>query len=71
MLKALGIGTVRLVPNNPEKIAALATAGLEVISNHRVLGRPTAESVSYLAAKRDRAGYYIDLEGMLASCNRD
>ena len=71
MLKELGIGMVRLMTNNPEKIAALARAGLEVISDHRVLGRPTAENVSYLAAKRDRAGHYIDLEGMLASCSKD
>jgi len=69
MLKELGVGTVRLMTNNPEKIAALAAADLAVISDHRVLGRPTAENVSYLAAKRDRAGHYIDLEGMLACSN--
>ena len=71
MLKELGVGKVRLMTNNPEKIAALAQAGLEVISDHRVLGRPTAENVSYLAAKRDRAGHYIDLEGMLACSIKD
>ena len=51
---------------NPEKIAALSQAGLEVISDHRVLGRPTAENVSYLAAKRDRAGHYIDFDPLAA-----
>ncbi|WP_114943160.1 GTP cyclohydrolase II RibA [Microvirga calopogonii] len=71
MLKELGVGKVRLMTNNPEKIGALAKAGLEVISDHRVLGRPTAENVSYLAAKRDRAGHYIDLEGMLACSSKD
>jgi GTP cyclohydrolase II len=71
MLQELGVGKVRLMTNNPEKIAALAKAGLEVISDHRVLGRPTAENVSYLTAKRDRAGHYIDLEGMLACSNKD
>jgi GTP cyclohydrolase II len=71
MLQGLGVGKVRLMTNNPEKIAALTKAGLEVISDHRVLGRPTAENVSYLAAKRDRAGHYIDLEGMLACSNKD
>jgi GTP cyclohydrolase II len=70
MLKKLGVASVRLMTNNPEKIAALAKAGLKVISDHRVLGRPTAENVSYLAAKRDRAGHYIDLEGMLACKNK-
>lgn len=71
MLKQLGVNAVRLMTNNPEKIRALAQAGLEVISDHRVLGRPTAENVSYLASKRDRAGHYIDLEGLLACSNKD
>ncbi len=71
MLKQLGVGAVRLMTNNPEKIRALSEAGLEVISDHRVLGRPTTENVSYLAAKRDRAGHYIDLEGLLACSNKD
>jgi GTP cyclohydrolase II len=71
MLKELGVGAVRLMTNNPEKIAALAKAGLSVVSDHRVLGRPTAENVSYLAAKRDRAGHYIDVEGLLACSNKD
>jgi GTP cyclohydrolase II len=71
MLKQLGVSAVRLMTNNPEKIAALAKAGLSVVSDHRVLGRPTAENVSYLAAKRDRAGHYIDVEGLLACSNKD
>ena len=71
MLKALGVGKVRLMTNNPEKIAALSQAGLEVISDHRVLGRPTAENVSYLAAKRDRTGHHIDLEGLLTRKNME
>ena len=28
-------------------------------------------SLGYLAAKRDRAGHYIDLEGLLACSNKD
>src|SRR5918993_515518 len=71
MLKQLGVGAVRLMTNNPEKIRALTEAGLQVISDHRVLGRPTVENVSYLAAKRDRAGHYIDLEGLAVCSNKD
>jgi len=71
MLKQLGVAAVRLMTNNPEKIRALTEAGLQVISDHRVLGRPTAENVSYLAAKRDRAGHYIDLEGLAVCSNKD
>jgi GTP cyclohydrolase II len=71
MLKQLGATTVRVMTNNPEKLSALREAGLEVISDHRVLGRPTPENVSYLASKRDRAGHYIDIEGLLASSMKD
>ena len=71
MLKKLGVSAVSLMTNNPEKIRALTEAGLQVISDHRVLGRPTAENVSYLAAKRDRAGHYIDLEGLAVCSNKD
>lgn len=64
MLKQLGVSSVRLMTNNPIKIAALQASGLEVVSDERVLGRPTAENVRYLASKRDRAGHFIDFEAM-------
>jgi len=66
MLRQLGVSTVRLITNNPEKIAALAAAGLEVAGDERVLGRPTAQNLGYLAAKRDRAGHFIDLSALVA-----
>ena len=64
MLAQLGIHRVLLLTNNPEKIAALRTAGLEVVADQRVHGRPTAENVRYLASKRDRAGHLIDFESL-------
>jgi len=64
MLKQLGVTHVRVMTNNPEKIAALRNAGLEVASHQRVLGRPTAENVRYLAAKRDRAGHFLDFDNL-------
>jgi GTP cyclohydrolase II len=66
MLRKLGVGGVRLMTNNPEKIAALRKSGLDVVADQRVLGRRTAENVRYLASKRDRAGHLIDLEAMTA-----
>jgi GTP cyclohydrolase II len=66
MLKQLDVGAVRVMTNNPEKIAALQKAGLTVVSDQRVFGRPTAENVRYLASKRDRAGHYIDMDGLAA-----
>jgi GTP cyclohydrolase II len=66
MLKQLGVAAVRIMTNNPEKIAALRKSGLEVVSDQRVLGRPTTENVRYLASKRDRAGHFIDFECLAA-----
>lgn len=39
ILKQLGVAEVRLMTNNPKKIAALAATGLTVASHHRIPGR--------------------------------
>jgi GTP cyclohydrolase II len=66
MLQSLGVERVRVMTNNPEKIEALRRAGLDVVSDHRIQGRATDENVRYLAAKRDRAGHYIDFDAIAA-----
>lgn len=66
MLKQLGVASVRVMTNNPEKIGALHAAGLEVVADNRAYGRPTAENIRYLASKRDRAGHFIDFDAMVA-----
>ena len=60
MLKQLGVSRVRVMTNNPVKIAALRDAGLEVVSDHRVLGRRNDHNLRYLASKRDRAGHFFE-----------
>jgi GTP cyclohydrolase II len=62
MLKQLGIARVRLMTNNPAKIVALETAGLEVVSAQRIHGRKTDQNIRYLTSKRDRAGHLIEIE---------
>lgn len=66
MLRRLGVTSVRVMTNNPEKIGALKASGLEVVADNRAYGRPTAENVRYLASKRDRAGHFIDFDAMVA-----
>ncbi|MGY2052113.1 GTP cyclohydrolase II RibA [Methylobacterium sp. JK268] len=63
MLRCLGVEAVRVLSNNPEKIAALSAAGLTVVGEQRALGRVTPENARYLAAKRDVAGHALDLGG--------
>jgi GTP cyclohydrolase II len=66
MLRQLGVHRIRLLTNNPEKAAALRRAGLDVVSEHRVIGRSTPENLRYLAAKRDRAGHVIEFDASAA-----
>ena len=62
MLNALGVRRVRLMTNNPHKIAALREAGLDIVSDARVMGRRTDHNQAYLAAKRDRAGHMFEAD---------
>lgn len=64
MLRQLGYEHVVLMTNNPEKIAALSRAGLQVSGVERLYGRRGADNIRYLAAKRDRAGHFLDLEAL-------
>lgn len=61
MLRQLGVRQVRLITNNPDKIAALEKAGLQIVSHQRSIGRTTGDNLRYLTAKRDRAGHMIEL----------
>ena len=60
MLRKLGVARVRIMTNNPVKIAALENAGIDVVSDQRVIGRKTAHNQRYLASKRDRSGHLLE-----------
>ncbi|HSI40698.1 MAG TPA: GTP cyclohydrolase II RibA [Xanthobacteraceae bacterium] len=62
MLRRLGYSRIVLMTNNPEKVEALRLAGLDVTGVERIYGRRGADNVRYLAAKRDRAGHFLDLD---------
>ena len=59
MLELLGVQAVRLLTNNPAKVAALEAAGVQVAERvpHRLPTNPHNER--YLATKRDRAGHLL------------
>jgi GTP cyclohydrolase II len=59
MLELLGQRRIRLLTNNPDKVAELERAGIEVIERvgHRVTANPHNER--YLATKRDRTGHQL------------
>jgi GTP cyclohydrolase II len=62
MLGHLGIGRVRLLTNNPRKVAALIEEGIEVSERvpHALPANP--HNRAYLAAKATRAGHLLETE---------
>jgi len=59
MLELLGARSVRVLTNNPAKVAALQAAGVTVVERvaHQLPSGPHNER--YLATKRDRAGHIL------------
>ena len=57
MLRALGAGEVRLLTNNPAKVAGLEAAGIAVSERvaHHLPTNP--HNADYIATKRDRSGH--------------
>jgi GTP cyclohydrolase II len=57
MLKALGVDRVRLLTNNPNKVAGLEAAGIAVVERvaHHMPANP--HNADYLATKRKKSGH--------------
>ena len=60
VLKHFGLGSVRMLSNNPAKVAALEQEGIRVVE--RVPCDPDAgdRALSYLHTKRDKLGHLVD-----------
>lgn len=58
MLTQLGVGHVRLLTNNPDKVAGLAAHGLAVTRVPHAMP-PNPHNVAYLGTKRDRQGHML------------
>jgi len=57
ILKALGISQVRLLSNNPDKVAALENAGIKVVERVPCEVSPTMHSEEYLRTKKAKLGH--------------
>jgi len=56
-LKALGLKQVRLLSNNPQKVAALEAAGIKVVERVPCEVEPHAASERYLNTKKEKLGH--------------
>jgi GTP cyclohydrolase II len=59
ILKHMGLKQVRLMSNNPEKIAALEKAGIEVVERVPAVVEVVKQRETYLRTKRERMGHLL------------
>jgi len=61
ILYDLGVRSMRLLTNNPEKRAGLEGHGLSIKERIPLQTDPTPQNVGYLRAKREKLGHLLDL----------
>jgi 3,4-dihydroxy 2-butanone 4-phosphate synthase/GTP cyclohydrolase II len=59
MLVDLGVRSLRLMTNNPQKIVGLEGYGLRVVERVPIETSPTSENVAYLKTKREKLGHLL------------
>ena len=57
ILRDLGVGSVRLLTNNPDKTSSLESYGIPVAERVALTPRPNDHNLAYLLTKRDRMGH--------------
>ncbi|WP_221937834.1 GTP cyclohydrolase II [Rhodococcus sp. KBS0724] len=67
VLRDLGIERIRLITNNPDKIASIDNGGLSVAERVQLPVTVTSDNLTYLRTKRDRMGHLLDLPHALPS----
>jgi GTP cyclohydrolase II len=60
VLKLLGVSQVRLITNNPEKVAALETGGIAVVERVSAEVAPQESFEKYLKTKHEKMGHIIE-----------
>jgi GTP cyclohydrolase II len=59
MLKAIGVDRVRLLSNNPQKVAALEAAGIKVVERVPCEVEPHTHAENYLKTKKEKLGHLL------------
>ena len=60
ILRDLGVRSMRLLTNNPDKVYQLEEFGLEIVERVPVQIAATNYDIGYLKTKRDRMGHILD-----------
>jgi 3,4-dihydroxy 2-butanone 4-phosphate synthase / GTP cyclohydrolase II len=64
ILHDLGLTTIRILTNNPRKLAGFDGFGLRVVEQVPIETQPNAENRRYLAAKREKLGHRLHHQGI-------
>jgi len=60
VLKLLGVKSVRLMTNNPDKVAAMESAGIAVVERVSAEVEPQESFAGYLKTKQEKMGHIVD-----------
>lgn len=60
ILKSLGVSEVKLLSNNPDKVAALEHGGVKVVERVPCEVAPTLHAEEYLKTKKEKMGHLLN-----------
>jgi 3,4-dihydroxy 2-butanone 4-phosphate synthase/GTP cyclohydrolase II len=60
VIKQIGVRRVRLLSNNPDKIAAIQEAGLEVVERVSIEVESDDSALNYLKTKKEKLGHLLE-----------
>jgi 3,4-dihydroxy 2-butanone 4-phosphate synthase/GTP cyclohydrolase II len=60
IFKQLGLRRIRLMSNNPDKIAALEKAGLEIVERVSIEVEPNENALNYMKTKKEKMGHLLE-----------
>ena len=64
ILVDLGVRSMRLLTNNPAKLAGLEGYGLSIVERIPIETEPTSHNIGYLQTKREKLGHLLDIPGI-------
>lgn len=59
ILESLGIESIKLITNNPEKVAALKRSGIEIAGRIPLVIEPNSDNRDYLLVKKELMGHLL------------